>query len=104
MRVRSSMGMLRRGGDARDVIENIDWGVGEGIKMRIGGVPRGAFLAGSSGCQFSGVFRHSGESNAHLIRPLIIKSSSKQQAGGQTDRQAGEQTSKSVKLDENDDN
>lgn len=52
MRVRSSMGMLRRGGDARDVMENIDGGVGEGIEMRIRGAPRRAFLAGSSGCQF----------------------------------------------------
>lgn len=61
MRVRSSMGMLRRGGDARDMMESIDGGVGEGIEMKIGGVPRGAFLAGSSGCQFSDFFRHSGK-------------------------------------------
>lgn len=56
MRVSSSMGMLRRGGDARDMMGNVDGGVGEGIEMKIGGVPRGAFLAGSSGCQFSDFF------------------------------------------------
>lgn len=83
MRVRISMGMLRRGGDARDVrMESI---VGVGIEMRIGGGAAGAFLAGSSGCQFSDFLDIlGGESNAHLIRSFSYQI--KQQADRQASR------------------
>lgn len=47
MRVRISMGMLRMGGDARDVrMESI---VGVGIEMRIGGGAAGGLLGGELG-------------------------------------------------------